>query len=117
MRELTENEKTILELFNTNGRAGVHQYLVFQGMTDDEAELHIDSLDYLPTFIPTKVIDATVEASTDAPQNETVTVTFADGSTREIEVAPDGSVISPSLVTEKKTVDLTNQATQESGVE
>lgn len=102
MRELSEYEKTILDVFQTNGRSGLHQYLVFQGMSDDEAESTIDTLDYLPTD---KGLDNNLEKQfADQIGTHLETVTFVDGSTKEIEVGNDGTVVSSMFPNgEKKT--------------
>lgn len=109
MRDLTEQEKTIAELFKTNGRSGVHQYFVDTlGMSDDEAEVSIDKLDYLPidsnlnNFEKQGFVPKNQEVDT---KTQSMTVTFADGSTKEIQVAEDGTVVSPLSSQEKSHID------------
>lgn len=93
MPELTEQQKTILDLFKTNGRRGVHQYLVHEGMTDDEAEVHIDTLGYLPANLEESQNPELIVAL--ATHKEIVT--FQDGSTAEIDVTADGTVLNPAI--------------------
>lgn len=152
-RELTEYEKTILELWKTNGRKGVAQYLVHEGMTDDEAQEKITTFDFLtpeteniipkPTdpnaglatsvenaeavdelnkssFEQTKEtfekvkenVKDTIDNVSDKVKEvkekvgdaidtatEKMTVTFKDGSTKDIDVGPGGVVVGPNVTT------------------
>lgn len=126
MVELTEFEKTLTELYRTNGRQGLHQYFVHDGMTDDQAEEHIDSnlhvyqqeenatvfvstreLDNMFSEYPADVKNSDIVSTTTIkgegefingePTTTKMVVTFVDGSQKEIEVANDGTVVSPAI--------------------
>jgi hypothetical protein len=93
---LTEYDKTLTELYQINGRSGLHLYFVKGGLTDDQAEQEIDKLYITTNPITGKEIVSVLpfeESKLIAPI-VTETVTFADGSTREIQTSNDSIVSS-----------------------
>ncbi len=84
--ELTEYQKTLRELYLTNGLPGLYQYLEkHEGLSYEDATTKID--EFLSALGTPK--DEVTDTFTAGPSSvETMTVTFADGSQKEIEVAP-----------------------------
>ncbi len=123
MEDLTEYEKTLLSLWTTDGRKGLFQYLVRDGMNPDSVNDFIDTLSFISSdnegIVPKPIdpeaglevtsnpileqsVDPELEpykeqplADTPVTQGETVTVTFPDGSTKEVDVGAEGQVLAP----------------------